>query len=152
MATKNDVFSYLNFAAQLAIDADQKYVVRKACVGAIGFRTDGTLVHACNGGDQLNVSPASHAEARLLRKIDKYAPVIYVARYRRDTGKLALARPCSTCLPRLKSMKIKVVYYSISDSEYGMIDIHRLIERDGIKFLSIGGEIGKRDGLKIRFL
>lgn len=119
--SKNDIFNYLNFAAQLAIDADEKYRVRKACVGAIGFRTDGTIVYACNGGDQLNVSPNSHAETRLLRKIDKYAPVIYIARIRRDTNELALARPCSTCYPRLKHMKIGTIYYSISNNEYGVI-------------------------------
>jgi len=130
MSRRNDVFNYLNFAAQLAIDSDNKYKVRKAAIAAVGFRNDGAIVHACSGGDQLNMSPNSHAEARLIRKLDKYAPVIYVARIRRDTGKLALARPCSTCMPRIKSMNIKSVYYSINEYEYGFIDIERLIEKE----------------------
>jgi tRNA(Arg) A34 adenosine deaminase TadA len=134
--SKTDIFHYLNFAAQLSLDSDVKYKVRKACVGAVGFRTDGTIVHACSGGDQKNISPPSHAEARLLRKIDKYAPVIYVARIRRDTKELALARPCVTCMPRLKSMKIGVVYYSINDYEYGMIDFSRFIEKEN-NFLGV---------------
>lgn len=139
--SKGDIFHYLNFAAQLSLDSDDKYKVRKACVGAIGFRTDGTIVHACSGGDQKNVSLSSHAETRLLRKMDRYSPVIYVARIRRDTRQLALARPCATCLPRIKAMKIQVVYYSINDFEYGVINLDKLIEREN-NFL-------KRDNVKL---
>jgi hypothetical protein len=62
--------------------------------------------------------------------MDRYSPVIYVARIRRDTRELALARPCATCLPRIKAMKIQFVYYSINDFEYGVINLDKLVERE----------------------
>lgn len=120
--SKSDIFHYLRFAAQVALDSEDKYKVRKACVGAIGFRTDGVIVHASNGGDQKNPNTGAHAETRLIRKIDKGAPVIYVARVLRNDFTLGLARPCVTCLPRLKAIKIGMVIYSVNDHEYGVID------------------------------
>lgn len=133
--SKNDIFDYFRFAAQLSLKADEKYSARKACVGAIGFRTDGAIVHACSGGDQLHISPGTHAESRLIKKLDKYAPEIYVARIRRDTMQFALARPCKTCLPFIKNRRIGKVYYTINQYEYGVIDIEALVEREGLKFL-----------------
>lgn len=134
MIKRNNPFDIFNFAAQLAIDADQKYTARKSCIAAIGFRRDGVIVQACSGGDQLNVSPGTHAEARLLRKMEKYSPVIYVARIRRDTMEFAMARPCKTCLPFIKNRRISTVYYTINAHEYGVIDVEKLVEREGIKF------------------
>lgn len=135
MLQKNNPFDFFNFAAQLSLKADEKYSCRKACIGAVGFRTDGAIVHACSGGDQLNISPNTHAETRLLKKLDKYSPVIYVARIRRDTMEFALARPCKTCLPFIKNKRIDKIYYTINAYEYGIIDVKSLCEKDGIRFL-----------------
>lgn len=130
----HDPFDFFNFAIKLALKADEKYVTRKACIAAIGIRTDDAIVHACSGGDQMGISPNTHAEARVLRKMDRFSPVIYVARIRRDTMKFALARPCVTCLPRIKNKKIGKIYYTIDEHEFGCIDLNSLNER-GSKFL-----------------
>lgn len=128
---KNDIFNYFKFAVELSLKADQKYTNRKACIGAIGIRGDGTIVHSSSAGDQKHKFPNGHAEARVLRKMDKFAPEIYVARIRRDTMQFALARPCITCMPRIKHMKIGKVFYTINEHEYGVIDVARLIEQEG---------------------
>ena len=45
---------------------------------------------------------------------------IFVYREYRD-GKASLAKPCAACMELLKENKIKKIYYSISDDEYGVI-------------------------------
>lgn len=130
-----DIFDYFRFAISIALKAEDKYEKRKAVVGAIGWRRDGAIVHAFNAGDQRHRSPQTHAEFRCCRKMEKYAPEIYVARITRNDGKMALAKPCSTCFAILKNRKIQRVYYTISDFEYGVIDFKREFEKSGIRFL-----------------
>lgn len=130
-----DIFDYFRFAISIALKAEDKYEKRKAVVGAIGWRKDGAIVHAFNAGDQRQQSPDSHAEARIIRKLGQYSPEVYVARIRRDTWEMALARPCVTCLPRLRNKRVKKIYYTISDTEYGVIDLEREAEKFRIKFL-----------------
>lgn len=62
----------------------------------------------------------AHAEARLAKKLDRGA-IVYVVRINRK-GKLVMARPCANCLMILKSKKVKKIYYSISENEYGVIE------------------------------
>ncbi len=125
---RHSIINYFNFAAQLAIDADSKYSVRKAAIGAVGFRRDGVIVYSVNAGDQRNISPKTHAETRLIRKLGGYSPVIYVARIRRDTKSFALARPCVSCFPAIQHAKIGKVYYTINENTYGLIDLSSMRE------------------------
>jgi len=64
--------------------------------------------------------PSMHAEARLTRKLDFYSTV-YVAR----TMKLGLglARPCPDCQRALRRKRVTRVYYTISDNEYGVLEL-----------------------------
>ena len=88
--------------------------------GAVGLRKDGLIVCASNIRSP-GFIPGCHAETRLSRKMDK-GGVVYVVRVRRMDGSFANSRPCQDCLRAMSRMKIRRVYYSISDNEYGVID------------------------------
>lgn len=62
-----------------------------------------------------------HAESRIARRLDVGA-VVYVARMLRR-GEMAMARPCSACEKALRSRGVKRVYYTISDNEFGILDL-----------------------------
>lgn len=91
---------------------------RRFYIGAIGIRSDGTKVRACNGNPK-EPTREHHCEFRLSRKLDRGASV-FVARTV-ATGELALARPCGDCQKVLRSRGVTRVYYSISDDEYGCL-------------------------------
>ena len=100
---------------------------RSAFIGALGVRNDGAVVSSYNGAILMNDSksgpskfPRAHAEARLAKKLDK-GSIVYVARTRRDNGKIAMAKPCATCRARLKNKGVKMVYYTINENEWGVI-------------------------------
>lgn len=112
-------------AAKVAISSDNKDK-RNFWLGAIGIRNDGVSVSARNGASSFSASvetyhltPNSHAEGRLLRKLGKYG-VVYVSRVSRKDRSLAMARPCSMCRIRLKSYGVKKVFYTIDDNHYGI--------------------------------
>ena len=65
------------------------------------------------------MTPAVHAEARLCRKLDYYGEV-FVAR--RTSEGYRLAKPCPRCEARLRSRRVRRVYYTISNNEYGVLD------------------------------
>ena len=88
-------------------------------LGAVGLRADGTLVASANG-PATEPAPAAHAEARLARKLGRGGEA-WVARVRRD-GSLAMARPCSSCLRRLRASGVTRICYSIGAREYGVIE------------------------------
>lgn len=92
---------------------------RKYCLGAVAKRLDGALVYAYNGRP-LNVYAPSHAEFRLSKKLDS-SNTVFVSRINRNTGTIALARPCRACQIALKSKKVEKVIYSISETEYGVM-------------------------------
>ena len=100
--------------------------IRGFYIGAVGIRKDGAIVKSRNGPVIMDESvgkssyPAAHAEYRLCRKLDKGA-VVFVCRIRRGDGSFALARPCIDCQRRLTSKGVKKVYYTISDTEYGVM-------------------------------
>lgn len=91
---------------------------RQFRLGAVGVRSEGTIVTSCNIPNR-HPEPQAHAEARLVKKLNKGATV-YVVRVSRK-GTLTMARPCPTCLSLLKRRGIKKCYYSISKNEYGVI-------------------------------
>ncbi len=87
-------------------------------LGAVGVRKDGAIVKSRNIPNRLPASGA-HAEARVCKKIDRGA-TLYVVRIDRK-GKLAMARPCSMCQRLMRVRGVKRCYYSISETEYGVM-------------------------------
>ena len=93
---------------------------RKAFIGAVAMRADGTLVSSRNGSTQAyhpTPTPSVHAEARIVRKLGNCGTV-YVARVRRD-GSFGLAKPCNHCLASMRSRRVEVVYYTIDNKNWG---------------------------------
>lgn len=73
---------------------------------------------------------STHAEQDAIlairKKIDLNGCTIYVARLRSPEskyGKVGLSRPCNICQQVLLSYGIKKAYYTITDSEYGVMKI-----------------------------
>jgi tRNA(Arg) A34 adenosine deaminase TadA len=101
---------------------------RNFWVGSIGIRRDGVLVSAKNGAvtdlDDYQLIPNSHAEGRVLRKLGKHG-ILFVARVAKGSQLLALSAPCSMCSVRIRSLKVKKVYYSINQYQYGLWDVCR---------------------------
>lgn len=109
-------------------------------IGAVGVRNDGRIVHShndavldtCRRGDEsLNAVrskfviykrfPESHAESRLTKKIG-FGGIVYVARVARGSGELAMSRPCECCQNILKFFRVKKVYYTINNTQWGVWD------------------------------
>lgn len=66
-----------------------------------------------------------HAELNVCLGIDKKVTNnadVYVVRINRD-GLLRNSRPCSMCIDTMKFLNIRRVYYSISQTEYGVINL-----------------------------
>lgn len=91
---------------------------RRFYIGAIGLRSDGTKVKACNGNPK-EPTRQHHCEFRLSRKLDR-GGTVYVARTLAD-GRLGMARPCEDCEKALRYRGVTKVFYTISDSEYGVL-------------------------------
>lgn len=89
-------------------------------LGAVGLRSDGVIVYARNGSGS-SPTPSGHAEARLARKLDA-GSTVYVARILAD-GTWAMAKPCPRCMPRLRAKRVKRVYYTIANNQFGGIII-----------------------------
>lgn len=95
-------------------------------VVALGIRHDGAKVFSTNGHVKIPACErimirVAHAEQRLLRKLDKGSEV-YVARLRSD-GSFGNAKPCKTCQRKLRIKGVSRVFYTISEHEYGCIDV-----------------------------
>ncbi|MFA5758688.1 MAG: hypothetical protein WC942_04925 [Clostridia bacterium] len=103
-------------AKRIALKGDR---LRKHCLGAIGVRRDGVIVKSSNLPNRLPEIHA-HAEARVVRKLG-WGGTVYVVRVKRD-GTLALARPCKHCQGIMRSNGVRHCYYSISDTEFGVIN------------------------------
>lgn len=108
---------YLRMASRVSIKGNW---CRKAHIGAVGIRRDGTIVQSWNGS-ATDVMPMAHAEARLAKKLDA-GSVVYVARVRRDNGKLAMSKPCAHCERILRNRGISRVTYTINENEYGVLE------------------------------
>ena len=110
-----------NFSiARLVAMSEEKEVNRKFRVGAVGIRNDGVMV-ACSNICTRTPNKHAHAEARLVRKLTPKS-IVYVVRID-SNGEFRNARPCENCSRLLSQKKVKKVYYSINEQEYGVIDI-----------------------------
>jgi tRNA(Arg) A34 adenosine deaminase TadA len=89
-------------------------------IGAVGIRADGRIVTSRNGASRQQC-PEAHAEARLCRKLTK-GSIVWVARVTRS-GVVGLAKPCSRCQAILRSTGVTRVYYTISDTESGIMEL-----------------------------
>lgn len=123
------VLKLLQLAASLAITKNPKEDFRAHWMAAVGVRGDGTTVSSRNGSvislqchEKGWSFPQAHAEARVCRKMD-YNGTVYVARVSRGSGDLMLARPCYDCEMKMRSRFVKRVYYSVSNTEYGVMDL-----------------------------
>jgi len=111
---------YFRLAKTIAAKGDISEAKRKYRLGAVGIRSDGTVVTASNVPcRQPNDRARSHAEARLVRKLNRGSE-IYVVRILRDNT-LSNACPCIKCQNAMRLRGIRRVYYSISDNQYGVI-------------------------------
>jgi cytidine deaminase len=117
MATIN---KYFRLAKQVALKGDSKEARRRYRLGAVGIRNDGTIVTASNISNR-HPEPNAHAEARLSRKLD-WDATVYVVRIYQD-GTLANARPCRKCRDILRRKGVKRVYYSITETELGILEL-----------------------------
>jgi len=112
-------------AAELAVPHFNKDP-RNFWLGAVGLREDGASVYSRNGAvsysasvEAYHLTPNSHAEGRLLRKLGKNG-IVYVARVFRKDRTLAMARPCGMCQTRLRAFNVEKVYYTIDNNHYGI--------------------------------
>jgi tRNA(Arg) A34 adenosine deaminase TadA len=94
---------------------------RSFLLGAVGVRSDGAVTVSPNGPSE-RPNKSVHAEARLARKLDK-GSVVYVARVRRVDGQFANARPCQDCQRALAARGVKRVYFTVGETEYGILDL-----------------------------
>ena len=117
---RKDILNYLKVAAKMAVRKQDR---RSFFLGSVGVRSDGVHVYACNGPTRYPCRRA-HSEYKVAQKMD-YGGVVYTARIMHSTGEFVNARPCDSCVAKMKSKKIKRCYYTISDSEYGMIDLDK---------------------------
>lgn len=114
-----DTWYMLNRAAHVARrGSDRQYLI-----GAITRRRDGALITASNGRSILPTRD-SHAEIRLIRKLDR-APVVYIARVMKGTGELGLAHPCWRCIVAMKSRGVKECFFTIAPTKYGRLTLVR---------------------------
>jgi tRNA(Arg) A34 adenosine deaminase TadA len=110
------MLQYLTIAGQVAdISTDIK---RKAFVGAVAIRRDGTMVVSRNGSTPYpnGKSPLAHAERKCLRKCG-YGATMYVARVKRS-GNYGLSKPCIHCMGSLRAMGVEMVYWTVSNTEW----------------------------------
>lgn len=120
---RRDIFHYLEIAAQTAVNKQDE---RSFLIGCVGIRNDGTLVKSLNGPSKCPTREA-HAEYRCCNKLDVGA-TLYVARVRICDGAMGMSRPCQNCLKKIKSKRVKRVYYTIAPGEFGLIDLDREFE------------------------
>jgi tRNA(Arg) A34 adenosine deaminase TadA len=115
------MLNYLELAGEIAL---KRINNRNFYIGALGIRRDQATVTAYNQC-ALEPTPSVHAEARLSRKLD-HGSTVYVARIKfakTDHAEYALAKPCYDCMRALKHKRVKKVYYTISNFEWGVIDL-----------------------------
>lgn len=115
-----NINKYFRMARQVATKGDAHEVARQYRLGAVGIRTDGTIVASSNVPHR-TPEPRAHAEARLVRKLD-WGSTVYVVRIK-SNGELTLARPCKKCVGAMRLKGVRRVYFSISESEYGVMQL-----------------------------
>jgi tRNA(Arg) A34 adenosine deaminase TadA len=114
---RNKIWNYFEMAGKLACE---KRDGRSFLLGSVGVRGDGAIVSAVNAISQ-EPNRLLHSEYKLSRRLD-YGATVYVVRIRLLNGEYAISRPCFSCEKVLKSRRVKRIYYTISNNEYGVID------------------------------
>lgn len=112
------IWNFFEMAGKLTSSKEDN---RRYLIGAVAIRKDGALVSAVNSCSQIPDRHV-HAEYRLALKMDQ-GSTVYVARVRLLNGEFAMARPCFECRKILTGKRVKRVYYTISNNEYGVLDI-----------------------------
>lgn len=112
------ITNYFELAAEMAQSKDDR---RTFLLGAVAVRADGALVKAVNGPSTFPLREA-HAEKRISSKLDP-GSVVYVVRVRVGDKEFGMARPCWSCLRALHAKGVKRIYYTISQIEYGVLDL-----------------------------
>lgn len=113
--------SYISrMLSQAAVVSRLKKDDRRFYIGAIGIRSDGTKVRACNGNPK-EPTRQHHCEFRLSRKLDKGA-VVFVSRTLGD-GSLGCAKPCNDCEKVLRTVGVRKVYYSVPNG-FGCLELY----------------------------
>lgn len=104
---------YFIQAAKLALtDVEKKDWLH----AAVGIRTDGAVVYARNHTVAIP-TPSAHAETRLIRKLDKGAPLVIVVRVDKQ-GVWKMSKPCRNCQTALKNKGVRRVLYTTGDGEW----------------------------------
>ena len=113
---------YLELAIRIAKGGTEE---RNYRIGCVGIRTDGAIVASPN---LLTKKPehTAHAEHRVIFKSDS-GVILYVARILRDNT-IALAKPCKKCQVLIRNRRVKRVYYTINNEEFGVWDPKYAIE------------------------
>lgn len=121
-------------AALLALPKNDFDLKKSFWLASIGIRSDGVEVFAKNQAVNIGTCndeglrshqkiALSHAECRTLRKMD-LGGTLFVARISKDFNEnnidFKMARPCEMCIRKIKKSKIKKVYYTINNNQYGI--------------------------------
>jgi deoxycytidylate deaminase len=109
------IWNYFEMAGRMAISKQDR---RTYLLGAIGVRGDGTMVRSMNSPSPIP-NREIHAEYKLCRKLD-HGATVYIARIRVGDGAFVNAKPCLACRKVLRSRRVKKVYYTIGENEYGI--------------------------------
>lgn len=121
---RREIFDYFNIAAKLTIAKKDE---RSFLIGSIARRSDGALVSAINSASEYP-NRLLHSEYKISKKCD-VGSVIYVCRVRLLDGTFGTARPCQPCRKCLISRGVSKVYYTISQNEFGTINLKTMTER-----------------------
>jgi cytidine deaminase len=123
----------LLLAAKISLPTNDKDI-RDFWLGCVGIRRDGAMVFSKNGAvystkvDDYQLIPSSHAEGRILKKLDR-GSIIYVARVKRRDKTLAMASPCGMCRVRIRGRGVKKVFYTINENQYGVWFVKENIDK-----------------------
>lgn len=112
----NKIFYHFNIAAKIAMSKTNR---RHFILGSLAIRNDGAIVTAYNS-PTMQPMRHTHSEFRLSRKLD-YGATVYVVRVNHKTLNFCMAKPCGACMKALLSKRVKKIYYTISNEEYGVI-------------------------------
>jgi tRNA(Arg) A34 adenosine deaminase TadA len=119
------IWNFLEIAGRTA--SKRTHDARDYWLGAAAVRSDGTVVTSSNGPAPDKMREV-HAEYRISKKLD-YGATVYVARVRIVDGEFGNARPCPDCQNALKAKKVKKVFYTISNIEYGVMYLGEVLSR-----------------------
>jgi deoxycytidylate deaminase len=139
----NHITEMFHKCAKMALPKTSQDLIKHFWLGSIAKRSDGALVGSKNLSVDINVSnpnfekmrpnqkiKLSHSEYRTLMKSDK-GSILYVARISKkdyvenNSIVFKMARPCENCAMMCQIKKVKKVYYTINDSQYGVWDVEK---------------------------